>query len=447
MFNLFFFLSFFTQALEPSLILSDLIKIKSVRNHEDKVVSYLSKVLDQEGIGYEVLNHPEHPQKKTLLATIGPQDKKDGVILMSHSDVVEAGESWSEIAFSGSIADGRVMGRGAIDMKGMLVMELMSFLSLAKKEKNLKKPLMFLVVADEESGGELGAKYISENFPSYFSSYRYVLNEGGFGIKDFPKKDKNFFALQVAEKGILGLKLKALGTSGHGSMPSKESSVSNMLGYIRHIKRELGAPSVTPMVEPFLKEMGQALGFPYSVILPLAKYPFVFQLLKEKLMEKSSVRAMLQNTFTVTSLHTKDLGPNVIPQVTQAYLDVRVLPSVHVEHFIDRLFEIAKSYQVSIEVKERSDSTSSSKKTPFFHILKETLSDTSSNSHVGPYVSPGATDNRYMRKLGLEAYGIIPILIPMSELSMLHGKNESLSLENLKLGTKLIQTSLERYLF
>lgn len=441
-----FWFSSFSQALEPSVILSDLIKIKSIRDHEDKVVHYLSKIFDREGIGYEILNHPDHSSKKILLATIGPQDKKDGVVLMSHSDVVEAHESWIERAFSGEIIDGRVIGRGAIDMKGMLVMELVTFLSFAKKEKDLQKPLMFLVVPDEESGGELGAKYLVENFSSYFSSYRYVLNEGGFGIKEFPKKNKNFFALQTAEKGILGLKLKALGVSGHGSMPSKESSVSHMLGYIEHIKKELGAPTITPMIEPFLKEMGEALGFPYSFILPLAKYPPVFQLLKKRLLEKDSVRAMLQNTFTVTSLHTKDLGPNVIPQVSEAYLDVRVLPSVHVEHFIDRLFEIAKDYQVSIEVKERSDSTRSSEKTPFFDILKKTLIEASSNSHVSPYVSPGATDNRYMRKLGLQAYGIIPILIPMSELSMLHGKGESLSIENLKFGRDVIHISLERYL-
>ena len=59
----------------------------------------------------------ETGDKAALYATIGPQDR-GGVVLSGHTDVVPvAGQAWTSDPYTLRVADGRVYGRGAVDMK------------------------------------------------------------------------------------------------------------------------------------------------------------------------------------------------------------------------------------------------------------------------------------------------------------------------------------------
>src|SRR6266540_1354137 len=75
------------------------------------------------------------------------------LILLNHMDVVLASpEYWSVDPFSGVTKDGYVWGRGALDMKGEAIAQLMTLLVLKRAHVPLKRDIIFLATADEEIG-------------------------------------------------------------------------------------------------------------------------------------------------------------------------------------------------------------------------------------------------------------------------------------------------------
>ncbi|MES2769902.1 MAG: M20/M25/M40 family metallo-hydrolase [Bdellovibrionota bacterium] len=423
-------------------LLTDLIQIPTIRSEESKVAFYIQKVLAKEGIQAKLIPHPEFPDKVSLVAEIGPENSENGIILLNHSDVVEVNAAdWEVPPFSGEMKDGMIHGRGALDMKGMASMELMAFIMVNRMGLKLANKIMFLSVPDEESGGRLGAQFLLNNHESLFEGYRYVFNEGGFGIKDFPKKNNKMFNVQTAEKGILGLELTAKGNSGHGSMPDKKYSSLDMMKLMLELQ-ELQKFQLTDQTLEFFHHVGSFFEFPENFLLQRIQNPLVQKILSKKLMENRAVNAMVTNTISITSLSTDSSAHNVIPSESKAYLDIRILPGVDPAKLTEQIQKIADKYKVSIEVKESYSASQSNSDTPLFDVLYTVMKDNVPDAEITQYLSPGATDSRYFRAKGFECYGIIPAIISMEDVGMLHGKNEAISLENLKLGTKVIFETL-----
>ncbi|WP_043752928.1 acetylornithine deacetylase [Methylobacterium nodulans] len=87
--------------------------------------------------------------KAALFATIGPM-RDGGVVLSGHTDVVSpAGQDWSGDPFRLRVADGRVIGRGAVDMKGFCALCLALVPEMLAAE--LRTPIHILLSYDEET--------------------------------------------------------------------------------------------------------------------------------------------------------------------------------------------------------------------------------------------------------------------------------------------------------
>jgi acetylornithine deacetylase/succinyl-diaminopimelate desuccinylase-like protein len=99
--------------------------------------------------------------KPNVIATLGDASRDDALVLVlaHHMDVVPAvREDWSVDPFGGSLHDGFVWGRGALDMKGFGVMTMLCAIALKRQNVPLRRPLRILASADEEVGGIDGAK-------------------------------------------------------------------------------------------------------------------------------------------------------------------------------------------------------------------------------------------------------------------------------------------------
>ena len=113
------------------------------------------------------------------------------LLLLSHLDVVPAPpERWTHEPFAADLADGHVWGRGAVDMKGMVALELGVVERLAAETRaagldpardpvpGLRRDVMFTCTADEEAGGHAGARWIAEHRPDWLRAAG-ALNECG----------------------------------------------------------------------------------------------------------------------------------------------------------------------------------------------------------------------------------------------------------------------------
>src|SRR4029079_8991020 len=145
---------------------------------------------------------------------------------------------WRHDPFAAEIADGKIWGRGTMDMKGLGVVELIAFLTLKRQNVPLARDVILMAVPDEETGGTLGAKWMrTEHYADIDPEY--MLDEGGFGRRDLFSPGKLVFGISVAEKKILWLKLRAEGIAGHGSQPHDQNPNDRL---VRALARLLGAP-------------------------------------------------------------------------------------------------------------------------------------------------------------------------------------------------------------
>jgi acetylornithine deacetylase/succinyl-diaminopimelate desuccinylase-like protein len=269
-----------------------------------KAADYLSGILKNEGIS--VTRYESGPGRSILLARLkGDGTGGKAVLLESHMDVVPTDPSrWAHDPFGAEIADGRMWGRGTIDMKGIGVSYLYAFIMLHRQHAALTRDVLLLLVPDEEIGGAGGAEWMRKNHYAELDP-EFVIDEGGFGSRDMFTPGKLVFGISVAEKRIMWLKLRAEGVAGHGSQPIAENANEHLM---RALTRLLGSPiAATPF--PVVETMKQRIGAPLT--------------------QNKFMNAIQQSTISLTSLRSGVGDPprvNVIPSIAEATIDCRVLP-------------------------------------------------------------------------------------------------------------------------
>ncbi len=428
--------------LEATQMLSDYLKIPTIRGDEVKAVLFLKTIFEKENIAFQIIPTAD-PKRPIILAELGNDSGgKEGIILANHSDVVEANKAeWESDPYSGNIKDGYIWGRGAIDMKGMAIMQLMAFIQLKRNNIKLKNPVMYLSLPDEETSG-LGAKEFIKH-PEILKNYKYVLNEGGIGTQGIPTPGIKIFNIQFAEKGMVWIDVLAEGESGHGSTPFPNYASKKILSFLDTLVNKNQSVQITEQTELFFSQMGTAIGGYKEFLLKRSANPFIKPLLTSFIRSNKHLNAITSNTRSITNLSTPQAkGYNVISNTASARVDFRILPNTTTEKFISEIEKIAKDHDVKIKVFNKLEPTQSNMDTIFFKTLATVAQNNSTNAVVTPFMSPGLTDNNTLRSAGLICYGLIPGLFSSEEISGMHGKNERISIENLKLGTKILFETL-----
>ncbi|TGN03408.1 M20/M25/M40 family metallo-hydrolase [Leptospira dzoumogneensis] len=423
-------------------ILTDLIRIKSVRGNEKQAAEYIRSIFEKEGIKTKFISEPGHPDRVNLIAELEPNipTSEKGLILGNHLDVVEADpKEWTEDPFAGVIKEGRIHGRGALDCKGLIAMQIVSFLELKRSTIPLKRKIMFLSMADEESGSERGARFLLKAHPELFKGYGYMLNEGSFGTKDVAIPGSIIFNIQYAEKGNLWLNVRAKGEQGHGSTPSQNYPGLRLLRFLTEVLEYDTDIRISEETQGFFYQLGSISSFPKSFILKNSNIPVLRRLLYGPIRASRQLSAITRNTKAVSGLKTEEgKGHNVLSSLAEAKLDVRLLPGFDPLEYLKEIQKVAEKYEVEVEPAATVPTDISTLDSILFQKLASVATRKIPGSVATPFISPGKTDNAYFRQIGMECYGLIPVLLNEKELTMLHGKNESISIENLKLGTQIL---------
>lgn len=418
---------------ESTKILRSYIQVDTTNpsGHETRGAEFLGQILDREGIPYEI--HESSPGRGNLVARLEASGKPEQgpLCMLSHIDVVTAEkEKWEQDPLSGVIEDGYIWGRGALDMKSMGVMELMTMLLLKRQGISLKRDVILLAVADEEVGGE-GMRYLADTYWDYLNC-EHVVNEGGLGLHDMMFEGQTVYPISVAEKGSVWLKMIAMGEPGHGSTPRPNEAPKYLLDAIDLLaSRDLAAEIEGP-IDQFVVNIGAHKGGVYGLVLrnPTLRKTVV----KKQMLDNPITRAAIINTVHVTGLGGEN-KPNVVPSEVYAILDCRIQPDVAPQEFIAYL-ESMVSEHIRFEVISASKGSISPVDDPFFYALARQAVKDEPNAVAGPVVSVGYTDSNYLRPLGAKAYGFVPVALTGEDMEGFHGHNEKLSVENMHKGTK-----------
>lgn len=421
-------------AQQATSLLSDYIRINTTNppGGEEAGAIFLREALRREGIESTLYDAGDgRVSMSARLPAAGARGLKP-IVLLSHIDVVPVEpEHWDVDPFSGAVIDGVIWGRGAIDMKGMGIMELMCMLLAKRQGIPLERDLVFVAVADEEAGGLKGIHYLADNHPEIMQA-DYVFNEGAYGLSEFMGREAKIFGICPTEKSPCWLRVSAKGLPGHASVPHARNAVARLIRALARLDAWEHRIEVTPAVEGMLRTLAQK-GF-----MPADLDPRDTTTLSMLASVDAHFSAMLHDTLSLTTVHAGQ-KINVIPAGAEATVDCRLLPTTDPAEFVAEARRVVDDPDVDIEVIYQHVSGMSSMDTPVMSVAAQVVAEKAGEgAFLMPTLLPGFTDSHAYRAAGAQAYGFIPTLLTRDELATIHGHNERLSVANLRLGTELL---------
>jgi acetylornithine deacetylase/succinyl-diaminopimelate desuccinylase-like protein len=395
---------------------------------------FFKKIFDAESIPCQIFE--PSPGRGNLLATLKGNGKKRPILLLNHMDVVPVErERWSFDPFAGIIQDGYLYGRGAIDDKSMGIIEMMALFILKREKVPLEKDILFFAAADEETGGKWGVQWAMENVSSLRNS-EYALNEGGYVILN-ETGDPDRYEISNGQKVVFQLRLKARGTSGHGSMPHPDNPNVKLIHALEAVTQWETPYNILPMVKEYFfrmapKQPPDERKFFENIEKGLSDPSF-----SARLTSNPIYNAMVRDTISLTMLQGGSKA-NVIPSESNATLDCRLIPGSSKKNFLK---EIKRRLGEEIEVEGSTEGNPvppSPFNTDLFQAIQKFAKENDPDCPVVPFLLPGATDSRFLRERGMTTYDFCPFRLQEKEIYRIHGNDERIAIENLKFGMKML---------
>jgi acetylornithine deacetylase/succinyl-diaminopimelate desuccinylase-like protein len=403
--------------------------------NEAPAARFLGALLEREGFECEYIGIL--PDREALVSRLPGDGSKQPLMLCNHTDVVPVEpQYWDVPAFEGVIKEGKVYGRGAVDMKGCGVMQLMAFLLLKRNNVALKRDVVFLAVPDEEAGSVWGMEWLCKHRPDVVD-VEFELSEGGGGSTTFGGKQTRLFSIATNEKEVCWLRLTAVGTPGHGSRPHADNSVVRLMQALLRLNEWDRGITWTPDTTAYVQRLSEA------GLLP----PFEERETTEAQVRKSpELLAMFMNTLNITMLNS-GIKANVIPAKSEAVIDCRLLPGQTKADWIRQVNERINDDRITVEpyFPDQGEIGAINWDTELFHTVQAVVKEAMEDAVVVPGMTVGGTDNRFLRQRGIPAYGFIPCLLSPEERAGFHGNNEFMTIDNLNMGVELMYEIVRRF--
>ena len=452
--------------------LRELIRIPSVNppppdapDGELIAARYVAGILEAAGLQPEIVEPV--PGRGSVHARLrGDGTGGEPLLLLSHLDVVPAPpERWSHDPFAAELIDGYVHGRGAVDMKGMVAMELSVVRLLADQARaagldpsrdpipGMRRDLLFTCTADEEAGGTAGARWIADERPDWLRAAG-ALNEcGGVTVT---VAGRRLYPIQVAEKGYAAYRITVHGTWGHGSMPRPDNAAVLAAEAIGRLAPAL--PSrVTPVMTRFLELAAAALPPETAEILrglasddsgTAARAAAALADACDPMYARA-LNALLRDTISPDVVHS-GVKYNVVPGEAVIEVDCRILPGTTEPQMRDTIVERlgpALAEACDIELMVFGPPVETRAAGALFERLASTLVEHDPGAIPVPTMVPFATDAKHTQRLGVPTYGFSPLMLDPDErfLDRFHGVDERVSVDALRWGLPVLYDVVRRF--
>ena len=417
-------------------LLVDLIKINTSNptHPERPAAEWVAAKLDEVGIESQIIEAA--PGRASTIARIAGQDSSRPPLLVhGHLDVVPADPSeWSVDPFGGEVKDDYVWGRGAVDMKDVDAMVLSIVRDWARTGRRPARDVVLAFVSDEEAGGRQGAHYLVDHHADLFADCTEAISEvGGYSVSI--NEQARLYLVQTAEKGIQWLRLKAVGSPGHGSLVHDDNAVTRLAQTVSRIGEHQWPVIITDTVRATIDGLNAATGLNLDAEDPDSWLPLLGPAAR-------MIGATIRNTANPTMLEA-GYKANVIPSKAEATIDARFLPG-HEQDLLDTIDSL-----LGEGVTRESIVSDIAVETGFDGALVEAMSAALKAEDPGaipiPYLMSGGTDAKSFSTLGMRCFGFGPLLLPpdLNFMSLFHGIDERVPVEGLKFGVRVLERLLE----
>ncbi len=429
--------------------LGAMIRIPTVSKHEHEDLSQFY-LFHQELEKLFPLIH-EKLEKTVLNGTLlyrwkGADEKKLPVLFMGHQDVVPASdEGWSVPAFSGMEKDGCLYGRGALDCKGTMYVQLQAVEELLEEGFVPPCDVYLEYSINEETGGD-GAAAAMRYLRDRGIRFAFVMDEGGAVIDEaVPGMNQPYAVIGVTEKGYMDVKITARGKGGHSSTPPRNTPAARLFAFANEIERKRPfQKKMIPEVREMFRRMAPAFSFPLRFLLGnlwLTK-PLVMAAMPRV---SPFGEALMATTCCFTQMRGSDAA-NVIPK--EPYLIANLRCSVHqnCEESLNVLKKYGKKYDLDFEVLlSRDASPVSDIHSDAYGFVEKTIRTHFPDAGVAPYLIMGGTDCRHFHALTDTALRFAPVRMTNAQNASCHAVDENVTIASLAEGVRFYKRLLKDY--
>ena len=421
--------------------LARLIRIPTVTNSGDEMFKRLRDELE----ALFPLVHKNLERKilggnALLYKWTGASDKRS-IVLMGHQDVVPVDENgWTKPPFGGVIEDGKLYGRGAIDCKNCLYMNLRTIEELLEEGYTPAYDVYVASSDNEETMGD-GIPHVVEYLKEQGVRPFLVLDEGGAIIPEVMKgMDRPYAMIGVLEKGYADVKFTAKSNGGHSSRPPKNTPVARLSKFIAEVEEgTIFKKYMCKEVAEMLGEMSKAMHGPLKTLLGNLK---LFKPLVTKVLPKASPEygnALLSTTCVFTQTHASEAA-NVIPAEAYAIANLRFAPHQGMKDTLDALKEVAKKYDIEVELLQGHDAFPPiDTNNEGYKFLVDNIKREYPDYGVAPYVIMVGTDCRHMQAISDCALRFTPMVYQNDQMARIHGNDENLDIDTLADSVKFMK--------
>ncbi len=398
-------------------------------------------------LGFSITQIPTPVEGKShFIARLKGDRSRRPVLLAAHADVVGVErEKWTVDPFAGVVRDGYVYGRGAIDFKGGMAVFVRAVMKLAENQVPLSRDVILLVEADEESAPYNTTWLARDHWPEI--DCEFALNEGGWIIADESGRVK-YVSISTADKSSVGLILTARGTSTHSSMPRPDNPIVALARALVKLGEHEMPIQLTPSTRRFFTVLARTSAPPLSEhfrTLVESQDPAAVARADREISKDPLMHAIMRNTIAPVMVSGGFRG-NVIPGSAEATVNVRVIPGTDPQDVVREITRVVSDPVVTVRLANpnltASRAGASPEDTPLYQALASHAKKTFPTAEVTPYLFQAGTDAAPWRNRGVPVYGIYPYPITAEELTRMHGNDERVSIESLRLGTEMIYGTL-----
>jgi acetylornithine deacetylase/succinyl-diaminopimelate desuccinylase-like protein len=427
-------------------LLSELIRrdTSNPPGREGLVAELLAPRFEALGFEVDIVATPE-AGKAHFIARLRGDGSKRPVLLAAHADVVGVErEKWTLDPFAGTVRDGFVFGRGALDFKGGLAVFAQAVLRLAERKVPLSRDVIFVAEADEE-GGRYNTTWLAEShWPKIDAEF--ALNEGGWIIKGADGRVR-YVSISTADKSSVPVIVTARGTSTHSSMPRPDSAIFALSRAMARLSAYETDVQLLPLTRRFFETLARTSTPPLATQFRnlLGVDPGLVRAADRAISADPLLHALLRNTLAPVLLNA-GFRSNVIPGSAEATINLRLLPGVDAHDVVRELQRVIADPQVEVRLSNPAAGASktppSSEDTDLYRALEREARVEFPGAEVTPYLFQAGTDAGAWRSRGVPVYGIYPYPIDADDLTRMHGNDERVSVESLRQGTEMIYRTL-----
>jgi acetylornithine deacetylase/succinyl-diaminopimelate desuccinylase-like protein len=392
--------------------------------NETPAAELLADYLEAAGVECELIG-PD-PARLNLVGRLRGSGGGPSLALLAHTDVVPApAADWTVPPFAAEVRAGKLVGRGAVDMKGELAARAVAMAALARSGVRTKGDAVIIAEADEERNtADVGMSWLVRERPDLRCDY--AINEGG-GLLLELADGRRVVTVSVGEKQVTSLRIRIRGEAGHASVPA---GADNPLGHLASATERLLAyrhpVQVVPAVNRALSELGESAEADEEAVARAGlRHPILGELMHP------------MTSMTVTPTGTRSYEPaNVIPPFADLICDCRAMPGQTESDIRERIAD-ALGAEIDYELKllePLEGGTESPIDTPLYRVLEEYVAERVPGASLLPILSTGFTDSHWVRcEHGTVAYGFAPVLStdPVQYSSAAHGADESIEVADL----------------